>query len=229
MPSSPPRPSRGPKTVKVDPEQILNAAQRVFARSGIGGSSIRAISREVGCDPALIYYHFENKEAMFLALLDRKLPVLAQTVQRLADPGDARLVALRLWEVIQTYRRLLADDAGLRAIIRGEIVQGTEGIMDLMVQRILPVLGALTRLIGQGVERGELRADLDPQLGAMFLVRPYLDFLDLVPNMAQRVFQGPVPTGLHSLEAAWFSFYWRSVAARPDAPLPFDLSQECRP
>ncbi|MDE3246833.1 MAG: TetR family transcriptional regulator, partial [Acidobacteriota bacterium] len=52
----------------------------------MAGASIRAIARAAGCDPALIYYHFESKEAMFLALLDRKMPPVARELELLADP-----------------------------------------------------------------------------------------------------------------------------------------------
>ena len=228
LPSSPR--SRGPKTVKVDPASILDAAQDVFAREGLKGASIRAIAKAVGCDPALIYYHFESKEAMFSTLLDRKFPVLAAEIQRLADPADSRHTAERLWDVLQVYRRLLAHDAGFRSIIRGEIALGTEGIRDEMAQRIRPILMGLSGLIQQGIERGHVRDSLLPMLGTLFLVRPYIDFLDVVPLMSQRVFGMPPVQAMSTVERAWFEFYWRGIASRPEAPLPFVLPvQESHP
>ena len=46
--------SRGPKPTKVDPDQLLDAAQAVFAEDGLRAASLRAIARRAGCDPALI-------------------------------------------------------------------------------------------------------------------------------------------------------------------------------
>lgn len=218
--------SRGPKTVKVDPASILDAAQEIFAKEGIDGASIRAIAKAVGCDPALIYYHFESKEAMFSALLDRKMPILAAEIQRLADPADSRHTAERLWEVLKVYRRLLAHDAGFRSIIRGEIAQGTEGIRDEMAQRIRPILMALSGLFQQGIERGHVRTSLQPILGTLFLVRPYIDFLDVVPLMSQRVFGMPPGQAMSTVERAWFELYWRGIASRPEEPLPFALPMQ---
>jgi AcrR family transcriptional regulator len=205
----------------VDPERILDAAQKVFAQGGLTGSSIRAIAKEVGCDPSLIYYHFESKETMFLALMDRKFPILVAEIQRLSDPADQRHTAERLWNVLHVYRRLFAEDAGFRSIIRGEIAQGTEGIRDAMAQRIRPVLMGLADLIRQGIERGHVRPSLPPTLGTLFLVRPYIDFLDVVPLMSQRVFGLPPTQALAAVEQAWFQLYWRGIASDPHAPLPF--------
>lgn len=213
--------SRGPKTVKIDPGHILDAAQRVFAREGIRGASIRAISREANCDPALIYYHFANKEAVFSSLLDRKFPALAQAITQIADAADDRHTAERLWDVLLVYRRLLLDDAGFRALIRGEIVIGTEGIKDAIAQRIHPVLHALSALFEQGIQRGHLRADLVPPLCSFFLVRPYVELLDMIPLMAQRIVGIPPGLILPLAECFWFELYWRGIAARPDEPLPF--------
>jgi len=220
-PPSPARQPRGPKAERIDPSRILEAAQRVFSQEGVQGTSIRAIAREAGCDPALIYYHFVNKEAMFTAVLGRKFPPLLGDLQRIADPSDTRHTAERLWKVLQTYHKHLADDAGFRATVQGELVRGAEGIRDLLAQRIVPVLQALSSLIQQGVERGDLRPGLHPVLTVFFMVRMEFEILDLVPIMGQ--FLGVVEAGkmIPLAERTWFELFWRGIAARPDDPLPF--------
>lgn len=212
--------SRGPKIQKIDPTQILEAAQRVFATEGVQGASVRAIAHEAGCDPSLIYYHFEHKEAMFTALLSQKFPTLQQELECIADPSDERHTAQRLWEVLQTYHRHLSDDAGFRATVRGEIVRGAEGIKDLLAQRITPVLQALSNLVQQGVQRGHIRTGLHPMLLVFFLVRLELEILDLIPVMAFRI--GGIDPGdaLPLAERCWFEVFWRGIAAHPEEPLP---------
>ena len=93
MPSPAPSRPRGPKPTRMDADQLLNAAQEVFARDGLRAASLRAIARQAGCDPALIYYHFDSKEAMFTALLDRRIPPLVEELKQLADPSDDRHTA----------------------------------------------------------------------------------------------------------------------------------------
>lgn len=52
--------------------RILNAAERVFARSGYDGAGMRQISVEAGVAQALIHYHFDTKERLFEAVVARR-------------------------------------------------------------------------------------------------------------------------------------------------------------
>ena len=218
--ASSPRP-RGPKSQKINPAQILDAAQRVFSREGVQGASVRAIAREAGCDASLIYYHFEHKEAMFTALLGRKFPVLQRELEHIADPSDQRHTAQRLWDVLQTYHTYLVDDAGFRATVRGEIVQGAVGIKDLLAKRIVPVLQALSNLVEQGVQRGHIRPGLPPMLLVFFFVRLEFEILDLIPVMAPRLGGLDPHDALPMAERCWFEVFWRGIATHPEEPLPF--------
>lgn len=213
--------NRGPKAKKVDPGHLLDAAQAVFAREGVQGASIRAIAREAGCDPALIYYHFESKGAMFSALLDRKFPDMLQMLQSIADPEDPRHTAERLWAILQTYHTRLVHDAGFRATVRGEIVRGAEGTMDALTQRISPLLQTLTQLMRQGIQRGHIRADLPPMLGVFFFIRMEFEILDLIPVMAPQLIEIKADDAVAWAERAWFELFWRGVAAKPQEGLAF--------
>jgi AcrR family transcriptional regulator len=57
------RPRRGQGSGRAD---ILSAATSVFARSGVGRTSVRAIAREAGVDPALVWHYFGTKERLFV-------------------------------------------------------------------------------------------------------------------------------------------------------------------
>lgn len=52
-------------------EAILNAALALFARRGYTAVSIRDICGEVGIKESTIYYHFQNKQAIFDTILSR--------------------------------------------------------------------------------------------------------------------------------------------------------------
>lgn len=220
LPPSKSRP-RGPKATKVHQEHILDAAQAVFAREGIQGASIRAIAREVGCDPSLLYYHFQGKEGMFEALLDRTFGPVVTELSALGDAQDPRTVAERLWRVIRIYHEHLGENAGLRGLVRGEILRGADGIQESITHRVLPALGAIGRLITLGIERGELREDTQPLFATFFLARMELEILDLIPVLAPRVAGIPGEQALQMAERAWFRLFWRGIAARPDEALPF--------
>lgn len=49
---------------------LLSAAQKLFARSGFAGASLREVAREAGVAPALVCQLFGSKEGLYDALLD---------------------------------------------------------------------------------------------------------------------------------------------------------------
>ncbi len=211
---------RGPRLRKVAPPAILDAAQAVFSRHGLEGATVRAIAREAGCDPALIYYHYENKEALFLALVERRLPPIAARLARIADPADRRSAKDRIWEAYEVMHDQLGADAGFRSLMRGQLVMGSDAIKDAAAVRLRPILASMRAILQQGIERGELRADLDPAVTTFFLGRMHMEILDLVPAMGQRLAGLPAQESLAKVRRAWLEFAWRAIAAHPDRPSP---------
>src|SRR6188472_2610773 len=53
--------------------EILRAASRVFAKKGFAAAKISDIAREAGLSHGLVYHYFENKDAIFGAILEEKL------------------------------------------------------------------------------------------------------------------------------------------------------------
>jgi AcrR family transcriptional regulator len=215
----PPR-ARGPKPHKVEANQLLDAAQVVFSREGLRSASLRAIAREAGCDPALIYYHFDSKEAMFTALLDRRVPPLVEALKGIADPVDRRPTPLRLWDILGAFHGHLSHDPGFRSLIRGEIVRGAEGIQAHIQAYLGGAAQQVRGVIEQGVARGDVRPDLPPFLATFFLVRLHLEILDLLPVVAPRILGLAERPTVDVAERAWLQLYWRGIAADPAAPCP---------
>jgi AcrR family transcriptional regulator len=220
MPSPLPSRNRGPKPTKVDPDHLLDAAQAVFAEEGLRAASLRAIARRAGCDPALIYYHFASKEALFLALMNRRFPALLRDIEKLAEPTDLRPTALRLWDVLLIYHRHLKDDPGIRALIRGEIVRGAEGLSHLIEDQIRPMVGSIQRIFEQGIARGEVRPGVQPLLATFFLAKMQLEILDVLPAVLPLLTELPPEGAVLTGMRAWLEVLWRGVALDASAPLP---------
>jgi AcrR family transcriptional regulator len=70
-------------------EQILEAAFEEFSAKGFKGATIKSIARAASLQsPALIYWYFPDKEALFREVLGSRIPVL----RAVRDP--ARLLDL---------------------------------------------------------------------------------------------------------------------------------------
>ena len=69
------------------PERIIEEATRLFVASGYAGISMREIAEAVGVSKAGLYYHFKDKEALFLAILTANLDRLGSLIQTARQQG----------------------------------------------------------------------------------------------------------------------------------------------
>ncbi|HLW24224.1 MAG TPA: TetR family transcriptional regulator [Steroidobacteraceae bacterium] len=79
-------------------DRILDAAERLFARNGFHGVSVRDITEAAEVDVALVSYHFGGKRELFAAVFRRRAQELnperlamLEQVQRDALPGTPTL------------------------------------------------------------------------------------------------------------------------------------------
>ena len=81
--------------------RILDAAERLFARHGFYGVSVRDITEAAQVDVALVNYHFGSKRELFAAVFQRRAEILnperlarLEEVRRAALPGVPTLEAI---------------------------------------------------------------------------------------------------------------------------------------
>jgi len=127
-------------------DRILDAALSVFARKGYREAAVDDVGLEAETSKGGIYFHFPNKQAIFLALLDRTSTLLLQRVEAAiasqSDPiakteaalhtvlqlfGSHRALArLFLVEALGAGREFHERLAALRASFAGTIQQQLE-------------------------------------------------------------------------------------------------------
>jgi len=88
-------------------EEILNAAEVLFARAGYHASSMRAITERAGVNLALVNYHFGSKEALLEAVIDRRLKPVnnlrLRRLQEIRNRSGERNVKPDLPEILRAY------------------------------------------------------------------------------------------------------------------------------
>lgn len=91
--------------------KILRAAQKLFARSGFDGVTMRAIASEAGVNLASIVYYFENKEGLYLSVFRHYAEPLMEERMKLLKEAD-REPSLRAYAraFIEPAFRILLDD-----------------------------------------------------------------------------------------------------------------------
>jgi TetR/AcrR family transcriptional regulator, regulator of autoinduction and epiphytic fitness len=138
--------------------QILEAAFGEFSEKGFKGATIKSIARAAGLQsPALIYWYFPDKEALFREVLESRIPVL----RAVRDP--AVLLDLPPEDVLPNIaKRYLAtfDSKATQRMARlfvGEAMRRPE-VADVFGNAVIKrVLGFLKSYMARQVELGRLR------------------------------------------------------------------------
>lgn len=170
---------------------ILAAALELMAERGFRGASIKRIAQRAGLkSPALIYWYFKDKDALFAALLDEVVaPFTSQLAS--AEPGvGSRLdrppeevlaqVATGFMHVVQQ-----PPLARLMRILLGELARHPAVATFFAERGPLVVLGFLERYLARQVELGRLRGH-DPRAAArafMGMLIVYALGRELVPDV----------------------------------------------
>jgi TetR/AcrR family transcriptional regulator len=155
-------------------EQILAAAQSLFIQHGYHGLAMREISEAVGVSKAALYYHFKDKEELFLAILKAYLDEVEAAINGiLAQP-------VTCGEQIRLFvEYILEQPAEQRAITRlasQEIsqvsVESRKAFNQLYREKFID---KLTLILQTGMERGEFR-QIKPEVATwalMGIMYPY--------------------------------------------------------
>ncbi len=178
---------------------ILGAARELFASSGYGGTSIRAVAAAAGVDAALVHHYFGTKDDLFLAALqlpiDPRAALLPVVEGGLDGAGDRLLrVFLSVWDDEQNQQSLLALVRGLAEPSGQRLLR--DGVLQMVFGPVGRALGidepdrrmalVASQMVGVVILRYLLRAE---PLASM---RPD-DLVAVYGPTLQRYLAGPLP------------------------------------
>jgi AcrR family transcriptional regulator len=96
-------------------QQILEAGARQFSASGFHGANMRDVAADAGVLVGSIYYHFESKDALFVAVHGAAVEMMTiavrAAVMRFADPWE------RLEEAAAAHCEALNGDSAFVGVI----------------------------------------------------------------------------------------------------------------
>lgn len=98
-------------------EQILGVARDVFARRGYHQATIDDIVAQAGVARGTFYLYFEDKRAVFSALIDRFAGRLTQAIQRIVTDDAARPVAEQVRDNIRAILRTCLAERAMTKIL----------------------------------------------------------------------------------------------------------------
>ena len=130
---------------------LLDAALELFAEQGYGATSIPDICARAGLTKGAFYSNFANKEALFLALLDRSWARRAEWIRRAMTaggplPGEADRSGSVADPVVDRQWTLVSVEFSLHAIRRPAVAR-------LLVEHERRVRAELAVLVTEALER----------------------------------------------------------------------------
>ncbi len=175
-------------------ESILAAATEVFADLGYERGKTAVVARRVGVSEPVIFQHFRTKAALFAAVLRRAGDHACGFLDQLAaHPVPLREVLARL--LAPAHLEQVHARGSLGALFaEAATVTGEEEIDTAARETTQRMAAALARLLDHGRTAGELRADLDPEAAAWWL-------LSLVASQNFRRTTAPDPARTETLVA----------------------------
>ncbi len=161
-----PIPADESEPVRRDPERtrerILDAATREFSEKGLGGARVDQIAARADANKRLLYHYFGDKEALFLAVLERAYHAVR------AHEGELHLADL---PPVEGMRRLcgytfdyLSDHPEFISLLNSENLHKARHLKKSAVIRDMhgTLVDQIADLLRRGEAEGVFRPGVDP-------------------------------------------------------------------
>lgn len=188
---------------------IIDAAIELFSRQGYRGTGIAAVAERAGVTAPAVIHHFGSKDRLLEAVIHE---IDRRALERVAEyAGLDPLSALQA--LVRDTEHTVADPgpARLYTVLEAENLEAGTPLNDTFRTRSRQLRHHLGLLLRDGVESGQIRADVDTGLLAqeivaflegaqlMWLLDPEVDLVGLcrsyVDGLVTRIAARPAPDG----------------------------------
>ncbi|PYP35933.1 MAG: TetR family transcriptional regulator [Gemmatimonadetes bacterium] len=174
------------------PEEIIAAALEVFSDRGFAATKLEDVARRAGVTKGTIYLYFENKEALFKALIRQTIvPVIAQG-EALAKSftGSARDLFEKL---VREYWRLVGETAlvGIPKLMIAEANNFPELARFYYEEVVTRGHRLMAGVIDRGIKAGEFRP-VNTMIAAKLAMSPLMHAV-----IARKAFSACMPEGFN--------------------------------
>lgn len=151
--------NRSSLTVEEKTEAILDAAERHFSTHGFEATKLASVAKEAGVAVGTIYLRYPGKEELLAGILDRVAGRFRDAMEQ--DRVRMKPFPERFVTIIQTILATAAQQEHLARLMSLASFAPTGD-----AQRLGQILSGIEWQLRDGIERGELRSDIDLSLTA---------------------------------------------------------------
>ena len=133
-----PRPAAARGRGEETATRILDAAEDCFARKGYDGTTLRDVAEIVGIRIPSLYNHFESKQALYGAVLERGITPIRDLLARAVESDDEGYADPAA--TIRDVMALLRERPSLPRLIQYEMLAGGEQLAMIVEGWLRPTL-----------------------------------------------------------------------------------------
>lgn len=165
-----PREQRRRRARELGRDQILDAAEEVFARKGFHDATVKEIAATAEFSVGGVYSFFPEKDDLFVQVLERRGSAFMDGMRAvLAEPGSPRAAMHRLADFQVQFFREHASFARLFLRTSGVTLGDLESKIDRRAgDRYTEAMNLQAKLFREGQDAGELREGDPEVLAALF-------------------------------------------------------------
>ncbi len=140
-------------------DQILLAAQEIFAERGFKGATIREVADKAGIASSLIFYYFKNKTALYEAVFQSFFDQLEELIQQNLSLDLDRLGQLR--QFLFTLTDYAQEHRNMMRILLREIIDNGRLLKKVAQEYFNPLYRTAVAFLQEG-KREALFREVDP-------------------------------------------------------------------
>src|SRR5205807_1733789 len=149
------------------PQQIIDAAIRVFARNGYYNSRVSDIAREAGIASGTIYLYFKTKEEILVTLFREKMAAFVAFLRHeIADEPDPEAKLRRL---VRLHFTVLEQSPALAEVVQVELRQGHKFFRGASAHEVSAYFDLIGSILEEGVAAGRFEPDLPVKVATKVL------------------------------------------------------------
>ena len=149
------------------PQQIIDAAIRVFARNGYFNSRVSDIAREAGIASGTIYLYFRTKEEILVTLFREKMAAFVAHL-RAEIAGESDPVA-KIRRLVQLHFSVLEQSPALAEVVQVELRQGHKFFRGASAHEVSAYFELIGSVLEEGVAAGRFHRDLPVKVATKVL------------------------------------------------------------
>ncbi|MBN1104765.1 MAG: TetR/AcrR family transcriptional regulator [Deltaproteobacteria bacterium] len=149
-----------PKKSETRKEQILRAAEQVFAQKGFQEATVSDVARKAGLSDATIYEYFPSKEELLFSIPGQTARRSRESMEHLLN--HIRGASNKIRAIIYGYLWFYETHPDYAAVAMLVLKQNRNFLKTAAYEDVRELTRLILRVIEEGIAGGEFRPDINP-------------------------------------------------------------------